>query len=192
MTTLTRQVWDVVLQNERFYNKMEYAYAKRLIKWTTSANAVFDHIAYLEYIQSLKLVKQKQEVNFLVKIFGCAGLKLNEFELRHFQNERKEGPLARASVKKKAALASDGDIQVLISHSKGILFFNFWVHRGVQKGTQENRKLQDQKVFEAFRAKTLKLIVRKSTTYQSFSTKGPKNFLILQFTIFRWSTFARS
>ena len=118
MTILTRKVWDVVLQNERFYNKTEYSYAKRLIKWTTSANSVFDHIGYLEFIQSLKLAKQKSEVNFVVKIFGCAGIKLNEFELRHFQNERAEGPMARASVQKKAALASDIDIQDMISHSE--------------------------------------------------------------------------
>ena len=110
MTVRTKQVWDAILKNEKYYNKMEYAYAKRLIKWSKSANTPFNHIHYLEHLQSLKLSKQKSEVTFLVKIFECVGLSLNQFELRHFQNENK-GQRTRPAIRKKAALASDAEIQ---------------------------------------------------------------------------------
>ena len=114
MTIVTKQVWDVLLSNEKFMNKMEHAYAKRLIRWTRSASSKFDHIAYLEYIQSLNLTKQKSEVNFLVKIFGCAGIRLNFFELRYFQNESVENTVAKPIVNRKTALATDDEIQALI------------------------------------------------------------------------------
>ena len=112
--TLTQKVWDVLLLNERFLNKMEHAFAKRLIKWSSSASSKFDHIAYLEYIQSLNLAKQKAEVSFLVKIFECAGIRLNCFELRHFQNVRKHHVPSKQSPKKKDALALDIEIQASI------------------------------------------------------------------------------
>ena len=114
MTCSNKKIWDVLLLNERFMNKMEYAYAKRLIKWSGPASSNFNHLAYLEYIQSLKLAKQKAEVNFLVKIFACAGISLNFFELRYFQTETVGNSVGRPTANKKCALASDDIIQALI------------------------------------------------------------------------------
>ena len=112
--TSTQKVWDVLLANEKYMNKMEHAYAKRLIKWSGSASSKFDHLAYLDYLQSLKLAKQKAEVTFLEKIFACADIRLNFFELRFYQNESVDTSVSRLQVKKKCALAPDEEIQTLV------------------------------------------------------------------------------
>ena len=70
MTVRAREVWEVLISNEQFFSKTEQAYAKRLVRWTTSASSLFDHVSYLKYVKSLGLAKQKQEVNFLVVFFS--------------------------------------------------------------------------------------------------------------------------
>ena len=114
MTASTREVWEVLLSNELFLNKMELAYAKRLVKWTQSGDTPFDHIGYLNFVQSLGLAKQKQEVNFLVKIFEEAGIHLSFFELRFYQNGRSEPIIPRVKLVTKACLASNEQIQALV------------------------------------------------------------------------------
>ena len=112
MTVFTRDVWAALIRNEKYLNRMEMAYAKRLIKWSSAGGRPFKHIAYLEHILSLNLTKQKTEVNFLVSVFECVGLKLSPFELRYFQNERSKAPSQRKKIAQKKALAEDSEIQV--------------------------------------------------------------------------------
>ena len=114
MTVATRRIWEVLSANESFFNKSEEAYAKRLVCWTKNASAPFQHLKYLKYVQSLHLVKQKQEVNFLIQIFRQADIHLSFFEKRHFQNDRGSQTIRRSPKRAKTCLASDSDIQALI------------------------------------------------------------------------------
>ena len=114
MTVLTRDIWRVLLANERFLTKTENVYAKRLVKWSSSGSRPFEYSNYLQYILSLRLVKQKQEVNFLVRIFKQAGVELGFFELRFYQNGENADPAPRPKILKKACLASDEEIQKMV------------------------------------------------------------------------------
>ena len=113
MTVRTRAIWDVLIENENFFNKTEQAYAKRLVRWTSSANSLFDYVSYLKFVKSLGLAKQKQEVNFLVRIFNQAGIHLGYFELRFYQNGEERGQKVRKQSREKHCLATDSEIQNL-------------------------------------------------------------------------------
>ena len=114
MTISTRKIWDVLLANEEFLTEIENVYAKRLIKWTSNGSAPFIYANYLKYVQSLRLVKQKQEVTFLVRIFKEAGIRLGHFEIRHFQTVTSSEGSGRQLKTSKACLARDEEIQEMV------------------------------------------------------------------------------
>ena len=118
MTVRTRDIWEVLVSNELFFSKMEQGYAKRLVRWSSSANSLFNYESYLKFVKSLGLAKQKQEVNFLVRIFAQAGIKLGYFELRFYQNGGEREEKKRDSLVKKHCLATDVEIQKLFKNCR--------------------------------------------------------------------------
>ena len=110
MTVRAKDIWGILISNERFFTKTEMAYARRLVRWTRAANSLFDYERYLKHVKSLGLAKQKNEVNFLVHIFDQVGIKLGYFELRHYQNG---GQREERSLSTKHCLATDAEIQDL-------------------------------------------------------------------------------
>ena len=111
MTILTEKIYNVLVTNENFFGRNEQTFARRLIKWSKGPKHQFCHRTYLNYVLKLNLAKQKVEVQFLVKVFGEAGIKMNAFEIRYYETARVSKLSQPNPANQKAALAKNSEIQ---------------------------------------------------------------------------------